>query len=161
MPRSLNHEFHKSEFLELMYYTTIRHPARQVQKFFLALSFSYGSSNFKKVQQTITFCRGLLHSNRVSFKISFDSKQPKLTKTSFGTIRNKMFVSVVSLLYRNREFRQNRNKKKTNRNSLIESIYWYFFIKFCVVSGCFGLDQNSLFRLFRILYRNSEFQCFD
>ncbi len=26
------------------------------------------------------------------------------TETSFGTIRNKMFVLVVSLLYRNREF---------------------------------------------------------
>jgi hypothetical protein len=37
----------------------------------------------------------------------------------------------------------NRNKQKTNRNSLIESIYWYFFIKFCVVLGCF-----SLFRFF-------------
>jgi hypothetical protein len=39
---------------------------------------------------------------RVSFETSFDSKQPKLGP--IGTIRNKMFVSVVSLLYRNREF---------------------------------------------------------
>ncbi len=38
-------------------------------------------------------------------------------------------------------FRLNQNKQKTNRNSLIESIHWYFFIKFCVVSGCFGLFQ--------------------
>jgi hypothetical protein len=47
-----------------------------------------------------------LVSARVSFETSFDSKQPKLEpKTSFGTNRNKPFVSVVSLLYRNREFR--------------------------------------------------------
>ncbi len=48
----------------------------------------------------------LLVRARVSFETSFNSKQPKLQpKTSFGTIRNKTFVSVVSLLYRNREFR--------------------------------------------------------
>ena len=41
------------------------------------------------------------------------------TETSFGTIRNKMFVSVVSLLYRNREFR--------------------CFRKFRVASVCFSL----------------------
>jgi hypothetical protein len=53
---------------------------------------------------------------RVFFETSFDSKQVSIrnkfrfettetgTETNFGTIRNKMFVSVVSLLYRNREF---------------------------------------------------------
>jgi hypothetical protein len=35
-------------------------------------------------------------------------------------------VSVVSLLYRNREFRLNRNKQKTHPNSLKESIFGYF-----------------------------------
>jgi hypothetical protein len=45
---------------------------------------------------------------RVSFETSLDSKQPKLEP--------KLVVSVVSLLYRNREFRLNRNKQKTNRN---------------------------------------------
>jgi hypothetical protein len=36
------------------------------------------------------------------------------------------FVSVVSLLYRNREFRLNRNKQKTHPNSLKDSIYGNF-----------------------------------
>jgi len=39
---------------------------------------------------------------------------------------SKQFVSVVSLLYRNREFRLNRNKQKTHPNSLKESIFGYF-----------------------------------
>jgi hypothetical protein len=53
-----------------------------------------------------------------------------------------MFVSVFfSSISKQRVsvFRLNQNKQKTNRNSSIESIYWYFFIKFRVVSGCFGL----------------------
>jgi len=52
-------------------------------------------------------------------------------------------------------FRLNWNKQKTNRNSLIESIYCigifsYNFMLFRVVSVCFGLFRNSLFRLFRL-----------
>jgi len=39
---------------------------------------------------------------------------------------SKQFVSVVSLLYRNREFRLNRNKQKTHPNSLKDSIYGNF-----------------------------------
>ncbi len=70
---------------------------------------------------------------RVSFETSFNSKQLKL-----GTIRNKMFVSVVSLLYWNREFRCF-NWTETNRRPThtvkIESI-WIFFRKF---RACFGL----------------------
>jgi hypothetical protein len=43
--------------------------------------------------------------SRVSFETSFDSKQPKLEpKLVSGITRNKTFVSVVSLLYRNRDF---------------------------------------------------------
>jgi hypothetical protein len=43
---------------------------------------------------------------RVSFETSFDSKKTETgTETSFGTVRNKTFVSFVSLLYRKREFR--------------------------------------------------------
>jgi hypothetical protein len=65
--------------------------------------------------------------SRVSFE-RFETTETG-TKTSFGTIRNKRFVSVVLLLYRNREFRcfdWTRNKQKTNRNSLIRSIFCYF-----------------------------------
>ncbi len=39
---------------------------------------------------------------------------------------SKQFVSVVSLLYRNRELRLNRNKQKTHPNSLKESIFGNF-----------------------------------
>ncbi len=45
-------------------------------------------------------------------------------------------------------FRLNRNKQKSNPNSLIESIFCYFFRKFRIVSVCFSLFRNSLFRLF-------------
>ncbi len=47
-------------------------------------------------------------------------------------------------------FRLNQNKQ-TNRNSLIGSIFWYFFRKFWVFPvfvGFFGLFRNSLFWLF-------------
>jgi hypothetical protein len=43
-------------------------------------------------------------------------------------------VSVVSLLYRNREFRLIRNKQRTHPNSLKESIFGYF------------LESSGLFR---------------
>jgi hypothetical protein len=39
---------------------------------------------------------------------------------------SKQFVSVVLLLYRNREFRLNQNKQKTHPNSLKESIFGNF-----------------------------------
>ena len=67
-------------------------------------------------------------------------------------------------------FRLNRNKQKTNRNSLIESIFCYFLQKIQVFSGFFRFFKFlSFFRFFRIfrfvskqfvsvvslLYRNS------
>ncbi len=85
------------------------------------------------------------------------------TETSFVTIRNKTFVLVVSLLYQNRDFsmfRLNRNKQKSNRNSLIWTIFWYFFRKFRVFqffSVCFGLFRNTLFRLFRFYTETESF----
>ncbi len=72
-----------------------------------------------------------------------------------------MFVLVVSLLYMKQRFsvfRLNRNKQKTNRNSLIESIYWHFFIKICVVSGCFGYFETICFGCFEFY---TEIACFD
>ncbi len=39
---------------------------------------------------------------------------------------SKQFVSVVLLLYRNREFRLNQNKQKTHPNSLKENIFGHF-----------------------------------
>jgi hypothetical protein len=42
-------------------------------------------------------------------------------------------------------FKFNQNKQESNRNSVIESIFWYFFKKFRVILVCFGLFRNSLF----------------
>jgi hypothetical protein len=67
-----------------------------------------------------------LMQTRVSFETSFDSKQPK---TSFGTIQNKTFVSVLYRKERVSVFRLNQNKLKRNGNSVIEDIFWYFFQK--------------------------------
>ncbi len=66
-------------------------------------------------------------------------------------------------------FRLNRNKQKTNRNSLIRSIFCHFLQKiqcipgffrffFSVFSFFFGLFRNSLFR--NSLFRNSLFRLF-
>ncbi len=73
---------------------------------------------------------------------------------------SKQFVSVVSNSIpkqRDSMFRLNRNKQKTNRNSLIESIYWSFSEN----SGCFGLfrldsKQFFLFRLFRYRFETPK-----
>ncbi len=56
-------------------------------------------------------------------------------------------------------FRLNQNKEKTNRNSLIESIFWYFSENL----GLFGfiLKQFCLFWLFRFeTPKQTEFLCF-
>jgi hypothetical protein len=42
-------------------------------------------------------------------------------------------------------------------DSLTESIFLYFFRKFWVVSVCFGLFLNSLFRLFRFYTETESF----
>ncbi len=77
------------------------------------------------------------------------------TDTSFGTVQNKTFLSVVSLLYQNRDFR---NKQKTNRNILIGSIFWNFFKKFRVFPVCFRLFWFVLKQLFRFVcfYTNTD-----
>ncbi len=81
----------------------------------------------------------------MSLETSFNSKQPKLEPKLVPDYRTKMFVLVVSLLYWNREFVfwLNRNKQKSNRNTSIESIFWYFFKKFRFVLVCLGLFWNS------------------
>ncbi len=110
--------------------------------------------------------------SRVSFETSFDLKQPKLEPKIVSALSE-----TESLV-----FRLNQNKQKSNRNSLIESLFWYFFRKFRVypvcfclfwfvskqflfvlvcfetVSVCFGLLQNSLFQLFRF---HTETESFD
>jgi hypothetical protein len=57
-------------------------------------------------------------------------------------------------------FPLNRNKQKTNRNSLIWSIFLYFFRKYRIFPfffGCFGLFRNSLFQLFRFYNKTESF----
>jgi hypothetical protein len=97
---------------------------------------------------------GMLYSTyRVSFETSFDSKQPKLvsalseTKHLFGCFAfiSKQRVSMFQL---------NRNKQKTNRNSLIENIVWHFSENlglFLLVS-----KQFCLFQLFRYRFETMK-----
>jgi hypothetical protein len=57
-------------------------------------------------------------------------------------------------------FPLNRNIQRTNRNSLIWSIFRYFFRKFRVFPVfpvCFGLFRNSLSRLFRFYTETESF----
>ena len=63
-------------------------------------------------------------------------------------------VSVVSLLYRNREFRLNRNKQKTHPNSLKESIFGYFSENLGLFR--FVTKQFCLFRLFRYRFETPK-----
>ncbi len=57
-------------------------------------------------------------------------------------------------------FRLNRNKQKTNRNSLIGSIFFYFLQKILSFSGFFWFFW--FFRLFCFyIHWNREFRCFD
>ncbi len=70
-------------------------------------------------------------------------------------------VSVVSLLYRNSEFRLIRNKQKTHPNSLKESIFGYFSENLGLFR--FVTKQFCLFRLFRYRFetpKQTETLCF-
>ncbi len=63
-------------------------------------SYNFSSRNLSSFQkQYMRQNQGVLR-NQFQFEIT-----ETRTETSFGTIRNKMFVSVVSLLYQNSEFR--------------------------------------------------------
>jgi hypothetical protein len=109
---------------------------------------------------------------RVSFENSFDSK-PSNLEPSFGTIRNKTFDSVVSLLYRNREFQcfewtetNRRPTKQFDREHILlfftENVRFFLFFSICfrfffVFFGFFSLFRNSLFRLFRFYTETESF----
>ncbi len=70
---------------------------------------------------------------------------------NFGTIRNKTFVSVVLLLYRNREFRC-----FFNRKFRVFFLFFLFFSFFCLFVF-FGLFRNSLFWLFHFYAETESF----
>ncbi len=74
----------------------------------------------------------------MSFETSFNLKQPKLEPKLVSSLSETKCL-----------FRLNRNKQKTNRNSLIGSIFWYFsgnlgfsvffwFVLVCIEIVCFG-----------------------
>ena len=67
---------------------------------------------------------------------------------------SKQFVSVVSLLYRNREFQLIRNKQKTHPNSLKESIFGNFSNNLGLFR--FVTKQICLFRLFRYRFETPK-----
>jgi hypothetical protein len=97
------------------------------------------------------------------------------TETSFGTIRNKTFVSVVSLLYRPETFdvliepKQTEVQPKqfdrehillffTKKLGFFRVFFCFFrFFVFFVFLVFFGLFQNSLFRLFRFYTETGSF----
>ncbi len=65
----------------------------------------------------------------MSFETSFDSKQPKLEpKLVLALSETKCLSRFFTAIPKQRVlmFRLNRNKQKTNQNSLTESIFWYF-----------------------------------
>jgi hypothetical protein len=94
---------------------------------------------------------------RVTFENSFDSKQPKLV---VALSKTKRLFRLFRFYTETESFGVSIEPKQTevNRNSFIESIFLYFFQKARVVSFCFGLFRNSLFRLFRF---HTEKESFD
>jgi hypothetical protein len=101
----------------------------------------------------------------VSFETSFDSKQPKLEPKLVSTLSETQRLFRLFRFYTETESFDvsiEPNKQKTNRNSLIGSIFsnftenlWFFrfFSVFLSVFsvfflGFFGLFRNSLFRCF-------------
>jgi hypothetical protein len=119
----------------------------------------------------LIFCTGLTIAARVFFKTCFDSKHPKLepklvlalseTKCLFRLFR---FYSETESFGVSIEPKQTEDQPKQFNKERI-SVFFHkilcCFGLFRFVSVCSGLFQNSLFRMFRILYRNSEFRCFN
>ncbi len=115
----------------------------------------------------------------MSFETSFDSKQPKLEPKLFSALsETKCLFGCFASIPKQRVsmFQLNRNKQKTNRNSLIGSIFCFFYRKFRVFpvllgffrffrflrffrffSVFFGFSRNSLFRLFRFYTETESF----
>jgi hypothetical protein len=107
----------------------------------------------------------------VSFETSFDAKQTKLEPKLVSALSETNCLFWLFCFYsipkrRFSMFRLNRNKQKTNRNSLIWSIFWYFFRKFRVFPvfsvcfeivrfGCFASLQKQRISMFR-LNRNKQ-----
>ncbi len=81
----------------------------------------YSSSNCEPLAP----CRYAV--GRVSFKTSFDSKQPKLEPKLVSALSETKRLFGLFCFYTETEsfdVSRNQNKQKTNRNSLIGSIFW-------------------------------------
>ncbi len=96
---------------------------------------------------------------RVSFETSFDSKQPKLEPKLVSALSETKCLFRLFRFYTEPEsFGVSIEPKQTEdqpKQFDREQILVFFHKILC----CFGLFRNSLFRLFRILYWNSEFRC--
>ncbi len=82
----------------------------------------------------------------MSFETSFNSKQPKLEPKLVSALSETKRLFRLFCFYTETESFDvsiEPKQKKTNQNSLIGSIFCYFFQK---ISVFFGLFQNSLFR---------------
>ncbi len=84
---------------------------------------------------------------RVSFEASFDSKQLKLVTALSET---KRLFRLFQFYTKNESFgvRLIQNKQKSNRNSLIESIFWYFW------------ENLGLLRFVLVCFETIYFGCF-
>jgi hypothetical protein len=94
---------------------------------------------------------------RVSFKTSFDSKQPKLVS---ALSEKKHLFWLFRFYTETKSFGVSIEPKQTEEQSkqCDREHIWYFFRKVRIVSVCFGLLRNSLFRLFQF---NTETESFD
>jgi hypothetical protein len=97
---------------------------------------------------------------RVSFETSFHSKQPKLEPKLVSTLSKTKRLFRLFRFFTETESFGVLLEQKSNRNSLIESIFWYFFQK---IQGCFGLFwyvSKHLFWLFRFYTKTESFNFF-
>jgi hypothetical protein len=91
----------------------------------------------------------------VSFETSFETTETG-TETSFGTIRNKMFFWIVSLLEPKKTEDQPKQFDKEHILLFLQKISGFFRF-FCFFLFFFSLFQNSLFRLFRFYTETESF----
>jgi hypothetical protein len=80
------------------------------------------------------FFMAVFDAGRVSLETSFDWKQPKLEPRQSALSETKRLFRLFRLYTETESFGVSIEPKqqKSNRNSLIESIFWYFFRKFRV-----------------------------
>jgi hypothetical protein len=118
-----------------------------------------------------TFPKYLIIS-RVSFETSFDSKQPKLEPKLFffSAPSEKNVCGCFGSILKQRVsvFQLNQNKQKSNWNSFIESIFWYFsenlrlfrFVSICFETVLFVSVVRYRFKTPKQIETNQKFFVF-